>query len=687
MKSTDVEILAVNSVFEDVRYEVPIYQRAYAWGEDEILTLLRDVKDRHLGATPDTNLPYYLGTLVTYARQNPDTGETTLEVVDGQQRLTTLFVILALTGQVGMQLSYEGRDESARDLQKILKYGRDIDSSSLEDPRVSGAVQIMQRALSDAGNDGLHFTADDASYLGKHVRLLRTTLPGNTDLNHYFEVMNSRGEQLEKHEIVRAHLIGLLTPSATTTNLRPCCEANEAGTSTAIPAQTDGVSTFDRVWSACADLSRHVQLGFTTGEREELFGSRWDKTPPSAFSAIDECLTPTGSRAPEIRSLSALLSIVATPHQSGFAQNEEDAERYGAIIDFPNFLLHALALSVLNDNGSSKGMPNAHWSEDTPFPLDDKQLVSFFKMYVQCRCAAERFTSSLLRARFLFDAYVIKTDQIRESEDNSNWVLQVARRLPGNGNKLTMRSTFGSGGIAKVVDRSPRDGDDEETEGQDPTLREQIRVVMAQSMFQVTDSRRAYKVFLHHMLRFLTAQDGPVSGAEYGDFLEELARQRYLATKASPRGIDRGQSTTHFVFNYLDYVLWKKHGWFGETAGPRYVKSFRFKYRKSVEHFFPQNVGEGTGLSTPENVNTFGNLCLMTNSENSKRSNLAPSNKIGEYRSADESLKFQLMAQQTIERARSHAMPQEQGPWNDPEILEHEYRMLQLLDSVTADHG
>ena len=35
-------------------------------------------------------------------------------------------------------------------------------------------------------------------------------MPKDTDLNHYFEVMNSRGEQLEKHEVIKARLMDVL---------------------------------------------------------------------------------------------------------------------------------------------------------------------------------------------------------------------------------------------------------------------------------------------------------------------------------------------------------------------------------------------------------------------------------------------------------------------------------------------
>ena len=68
-----------------ITYVIPIYQRNYAWERDEICALIKDVHDSmDMGKTV-----YYIGTLVTYKRD-----ENKYEVIDGQQRLTSLFLLL-----------------------------------------------------------------------------------------------------------------------------------------------------------------------------------------------------------------------------------------------------------------------------------------------------------------------------------------------------------------------------------------------------------------------------------------------------------------------------------------------------------------------------------------------------------------------------------------------------------------
>jgi uncharacterized protein with ParB-like and HNH nuclease domain len=48
------------------------------------------------------------------------------------------------------------------------------------------------------------------NYFFEKVTILRILVPEDTDLNHYFEIMNSRGEQLEKHEILKAKMLEVL---------------------------------------------------------------------------------------------------------------------------------------------------------------------------------------------------------------------------------------------------------------------------------------------------------------------------------------------------------------------------------------------------------------------------------------------------------------------------------------------
>ena len=84
--------MLVSRLFDGTRYRVPLYQRAFAWGADEIEALFTDIRDM---SDYSPNGHYYIGTLVAHRSRFADDGYPTYDVVDGQQRLTTLFLAFA----------------------------------------------------------------------------------------------------------------------------------------------------------------------------------------------------------------------------------------------------------------------------------------------------------------------------------------------------------------------------------------------------------------------------------------------------------------------------------------------------------------------------------------------------------------------------------------------------------------
>ena len=72
----------------DNKYVIPIYQRNFAWSEEQIGQLIIDISDY---ATENKDKNYYIGTLIVNRRDN-----NSLEIIDGQQRLTTLSILLSL---------------------------------------------------------------------------------------------------------------------------------------------------------------------------------------------------------------------------------------------------------------------------------------------------------------------------------------------------------------------------------------------------------------------------------------------------------------------------------------------------------------------------------------------------------------------------------------------------------------
>lgn len=88
--------IIIKDVFgEDMWFNIPDYQRPYVWGEDQISTLLDDISYAAVN-TPDSQ--YFLGSLVLHCQDKSFNGTTYKEnsVLDGQQRLTTLYILQAI---------------------------------------------------------------------------------------------------------------------------------------------------------------------------------------------------------------------------------------------------------------------------------------------------------------------------------------------------------------------------------------------------------------------------------------------------------------------------------------------------------------------------------------------------------------------------------------------------------------
>lgn len=222
---TILEECSINDIYfsnrgTSILYKIPIYQRNYAWEREEIRALINDVYDSM------TKSVYYIGTLVTYKRD-----ENIYEVIDGQQRLTTIYIILKAFGieTIGNHLTYSARKISATTIEKMPKFSEEKDQGIVD------GFNYAKEALKDiVGEKKADMEAFQDFFLNK-VHIIHYRVPKDVDLNHYFEVMNSRGEQLEKHEIIKAKLSNQLT------------------------GDDDAMQKFSRIWEACSDMGFYIQ--------------------------------------------------------------------------------------------------------------------------------------------------------------------------------------------------------------------------------------------------------------------------------------------------------------------------------------------------------------------------------------------------------------------------------------------
>jgi hypothetical protein len=179
------------STLGDCKFCVPLYQRPYAWEERQVRQLMEDFTQAFKEA-PGSD--YHLG-ILSVAKGK----DGFLELIDGQQRITTLALIAKSAGQnwFAGKLKFHGRP---LDQAFILKK----DQANCN-PRMKLTVAIATEYLNK--EKGL------SEYILAHASFFLSEVPqGYTvlDKNQQFVRFNNRGRQLEKHEILKVKLISRL---------------------------------------------------------------------------------------------------------------------------------------------------------------------------------------------------------------------------------------------------------------------------------------------------------------------------------------------------------------------------------------------------------------------------------------------------------------------------------------------
>jgi hypothetical protein len=180
----------------DVRYVVPLYQRPYVWKKDtHWRPLWEDVEDvisRHLDPS-DGSASHFLGAVVL-DQEDTTPGEATRRlVIDGQQRLTTLQLLLAAAGAEALKA---GVEREARLLGRLVRNDEDLTSG---DARFKvwptnanqSAFRAVMSSNEDAGEDDPDNTIHEAyAFFRSAIRSWsRQEHPDPSELERRFEAL------------------------------------------------------------------------------------------------------------------------------------------------------------------------------------------------------------------------------------------------------------------------------------------------------------------------------------------------------------------------------------------------------------------------------------------------------------------------------------------------------------------
>lgn len=224
-----IHLEGVGTVLKNRRFQVPTYQRGYAWQSEHVEALLEDIAD----AISSKEKEYFLGSMVVTS-----TASERLEVVDGQQRLTTVsLMILAIKEKFRQDKDYEtvnalnseflassDRRTKEREPKLILnEVDNEIYQDLLEDydtalkkkvrrpshkrlvaaaKQCADYVQNVCEKSKDSEEE-LHTWLD---YIEKQLMIIVVNAPDDSNAFVIFETLNDRGLDLAISDLVKNYL-------------------------------------------------------------------------------------------------------------------------------------------------------------------------------------------------------------------------------------------------------------------------------------------------------------------------------------------------------------------------------------------------------------------------------------------------------------------------------------------------
>jgi len=227
----------IQKIFQDQLFAVPDYQRGYAWEERHWQDLWDDIELLEKGQV------HYTGTLVIHAasdeRFSDDNGDefTQYDIVDGQQRLTTLsilmfemirqFEVLGGVNVAALRSRYIATAKNGIVMPK-LRLNRDtndfyrksiisVDGDIASMPRIFSErrlqeAQMFYRRQFDAkrkelGDGYAEWLNETRTKVVSQMKLTVYPVPSESDVGVIFEVMNNRGKPLTEMEKVKNYLL------------------------------------------------------------------------------------------------------------------------------------------------------------------------------------------------------------------------------------------------------------------------------------------------------------------------------------------------------------------------------------------------------------------------------------------------------------------------------------------------
>lgn len=650
----ETQVLTLSHIFEHkFLFNIPSYQRPYVWPEGDVEKLIDDInKARTAG---DEN--YFIGTVLT-SIQKDDKDQLVYELIDGQQRTTTLMLIALAFRKAGVdsklsnvatidtqpRLQFSVRDQ----VQQLLGYLAGLKDYAFpgnvavdSDPYlklVNAALTVLEQwvdKLSEAERVPL------ADYIFESVQWVNNTVPNKMDLNRLFSTMNTTGVQLEQADILKSKLLKQIKKDK---------------------------HVFDAIWLAC----EHMDNYFERNLRKVFPNAQWDEvTSEEQLADVDHF--PHGSlkntESSEGLTISQLAKISVTGASVEDKEEKSKVGKFGdervfcrSIIGFPLLLIHAYRVYLaLHPDKQSDIVPRVR---------KEKLLETFEPLTRSSESEVKRFIKTLWQVRYQFDRRVIKWVAPADS-DEEHLSLTALNFTEAKKKKQMQRSQNAPDALTMLQSVCYFTGDRNAQYWLTPLIAGLIRggnlrTKKTIQLMECIDNELSLATETQKVSSFKQARQ------------EKVRVESWLSQKGALKE-SRGTRFEHYWFQKLEYLLWKQFKDDSAINDEKAFKNYRITSKNSVEHVHPQREEHGAVLQK-ELLDSFGNLVLLSPSENSSYSNQNVEKKMVDFKKKEQYDSLKLKAIYDLSAKGEN--------WGETEIKQHQEEMLKVLTDHYEDvHG
>ena len=610
----------------DAEYSIPLYQRLFEWGSENVAQLLDDLQsafEKYIHASSSiisgidpTEWDYYIGMLTSTVADK--SGEK-LYLVDGQQRFTVMTLIGCVMQSYAREswrkfllyrekprLSFISRKSDELYLIKLINQEFDYEGE-LVNYNMREAIKTVRDYMDKYKGDKEAF----AKYIYNHLSFFISELPekyGVQDLNKYFERMNSSGKNLEHHEILKVKILSKL----------------------------DGnVSLYMQLWNKIADVDTILlRKKDYQKESEAEYNYRKNKVLMSSLADIEACPELINNLKDEDNKDARPIKSIGIREKKPQDLNNNHFNGSRSILRFPQLLLQTLFLYLRNKKGD----------EFTP-RLDDffnqNKLLETFQKHlpfegvgVNKECLKE-FFEHLLHCRVAMDVCFVRSLEYGYSLDMN---------LPEDNKELK-------------------------------------ELMMFESFLYVSSTNLTYYRWFGWLMTYVLNNQRIPNAKEL--FLELKKQTDSLNKLPEYSKLNFGEEIRYWFWR-LDFYIWQHRYELFETeedaAYLDIVENYVFIRNRSIEHIAPQHPKTESKLQWSESeddkklLNSFGNLVMISQGLNS-----ALSNESYEVKTAHVQSYYNGAKSGSIESLKLLLVHQNYSKWDREAIKEHGENMYELL--------